>query len=178
MEITMKRGFKMLDFELLMSFLAILTLAGASGVLFFRHFLYAILSLLLALVSLSGILYMIGADVLGAILFWHLGTTSIFVLLHTSFLLGPQNTHKLPRRLVPGKSFFVIVVVYTAFSLVMILPPFALLKTTPMQFNLSDFSQILKTEYAFAIFLIFSLAPFIFISCLSLLRQEKGSRNT
>ncbi len=162
----------MTNANLLPYIFATLTLIGAIGVVFFRHFLHAILSLLLALLSLCGLLYMMGVEILSAMLFWHLGTTSIFVLLHTFFLLGPQNIHKSPRRLVPGKLFFVIVVIYAATSLIMAIPSFHLFAVRT--FDMKALMQLFQTEYAFAIFLLLALSPFIFISSLLLIRQDKN----
>ncbi len=162
-----------MNLNLLLYLFATLTLSGAVGVVFFRHFLYGILSLLLTLLSLCGLLYMIGAEILSAMLFWHLGITSILVLLHTFFLIGPQNSHKSPRRLVPGKFFFVVAVLYTATFLIGI-PSFHVFKINPAPIDIKVLYHLFQTEHAFAIFLLLSLTPFILISSLLLIRQDKN----
>lgn len=163
-----------MNLNLLLYLFAALTLSGAIGVIFFRHFLYAILSLLMALFSVCGLLYMMGLKILSAMLFWHLGTTSALVLLHTFFLLGSQISHKPPRRLMPGKFFFVLVVFYAAANLVMAIPAIHIFKISPAPIDMEMLVELFQTEHAFAIFLLLALSPFILISTLMLIRQDKS----
>ncbi len=163
-----------MNLNLLQYLFTALTLSGAMGVIFFRNFLYAILSLLMVIFSVCGLLYMMGLEILSAMLFWHLGTTSALVLLHSFFLLGSQNSQKSPRRLMPGKFFFVLVVFYAAANLAMIIPAFHIFKISPTPIDIKMLVKLFQTEYAFAIFLLLALSPFIFISTLLLIRQDKN----
>jgi NADH:ubiquinone oxidoreductase subunit 6 (subunit J) len=174
MKFTMKRGGLILNLNLLQYLFTALTLIGAIGAVFFRHFLYAILFLLMALFCICGLLSMMGLEILSAALFWQLGTTSILVLLHIFFILRDQNNHKPPRRLLPGKFFFLLVVFNAAASLIITMPAFHTSKIHPSPIDKKMLLELFQTEHAFAIFLLLGLSPFIFISTLLLIRQDKN----
>src|SRR3989338_7521594 len=90
-------------------FLAFFSLMGAIGVTIARSSLYAVILLLLTITCTSGVLYLMGAGLLGALTLWFLGSTSTLVLFHASLLISMRGSEKSPRRLLIGKFVYIFI---------------------------------------------------------------------
>ena len=147
--------------------LAGLSIIGAFGTVFCRRMQYAVLFFLLTLISVCGILELLSQRNTATMLLWFLGTTSLFLLFHTSLLINQQNHERSPRRLLFGKVIFVMISIGIAVKI---------FYATPNWTWLPQFEEATnKTDYTTLLWLVLATTPFLLIGSFLLVRRgSKG----